>query len=171
MLDSEGIALHAFFAALLHELGHITAIKICGGKINRLKIAVGGAEIVSNLGVLGYKRELIVCLAGPAVSIGVAVISALTAMFFENEHMYVFSGINMALGVFNLIPVPVFDGGMALRAIVLRKNGSEPRILKVLTYAGCASIFAVGLFGVIHGGFSLPLIAFAAWMLLEERNG
>ena len=79
MLDSAGMFPYMLFAAVLHELGHISAIKLCGGKIGKLKITVGGAEIVSNLFPLGYKKELLVCLAGPAASISCAVVFALAA--------------------------------------------------------------------------------------------
>ena len=66
-------ALLVLSAALLHELGHILALRLSGAGICRLRIGVLGA-IMETRGNLSYGQELLCLLAGPGVNLLAAVL-------------------------------------------------------------------------------------------------
>ena len=71
MLDRQGLLLPALRrAALLHELGHLAAIRRLGGSVRRLiGLTAVGAEIQYWSGPCPIRRELAAALAGPAANL------------------------------------------------------------------------------------------------------
>ena len=68
-------ALSALIFSLLHESGHIFAIKICGCNINKISLNAFGAEIVkSENSFTGYIKDIIIFLSGPLINLTAAII-------------------------------------------------------------------------------------------------
>ena len=95
-------------SALCHELGHLTALRLVGAKVEQIRLTAFGAEIRADTRYLSYGREIFCTLAGPAVNLILAVVLARAA------GDYLLAGANLFLGVFNLLPLPSLDGGRAL---------------------------------------------------------
>lgn len=100
-------------AALLHEWGHVAALRRFGGQISHLTISPFGVEMtIADTTRLSYGAELLVTLAGPAVNLLLAVMLGLLGSRWESA--YVFAGAQLVLGLFNLIPARPLDGGRLL---------------------------------------------------------
>ena len=95
-------------SALCHELGHLTALRLVGAKVEQIRLTAFGAEIRADTRYLSYGREIFCTLAGPAINLILAVVLARAA------GDYLLAGANLFLGVFNLLPLPSLDGGRAL---------------------------------------------------------
>lgn len=95
-------------SALCHELGHLTALRLVGAKVEQIRLTAFGAEIRADTRYLSYGREIFCTLAGPAVNLILAVVLARAA------GDYLLAGANLFLGMFNLLPLPSLDGGRAL---------------------------------------------------------
>ncbi|MCZ6596778.1 MAG: site-2 protease family protein [Planctomycetota bacterium] len=117
-------------SVLLHELGHSLVAKRFG--IHVLDITfwpLGGmarmAEIPEEPRVEG-----LVAIAGPAVNfalVGLAVVPAVAAALVGAAEAVVlplglFAGLNLVMGVFNLVPAFPMDGGRILRAFLARRH-------------------------------------------------
>lgn len=111
-------------AALAHELGHLLALKICGGRAGELVLGLGGFEIRESR-LTSYPTDAVVAAAGPAVSLGLAAVSAFAARASGCRGLYVFSGANLAFGAMNLIPVSALDGGRILYAFAALAFGPD----------------------------------------------
>ena len=61
-------------SALCHELGHLTALKLVGAKVEQIRLTAFGAEIRADTRYLSYGREIFCTLAGPAVNLFLAVV-------------------------------------------------------------------------------------------------
>ena len=102
----------AVLSALGHELGHLLVLRLTGAKVERIRLTAFGAEIRANTRYLPYPREIACVLAGPAVNL------ALAMLFARGLGNDLAAGVNLVLGVFNLLPVPALDGGRVLHLLV-----------------------------------------------------
>lgn len=117
-LDREGIFPWAMLACALHEWGHYAAVRLTGGRVESLRLTLAGGEMrLSNKRLLSYGSELFAVLAGPAANLGAAAL--LPALIKGSETVWLFSGLNLVIGLFNLLPAYPLDGGRALHLIIL----------------------------------------------------
>ncbi|MEG2175228.1 MAG: peptidase M50 [Oscillibacter sp.] len=97
-------------AAALHELGHYLILRAWGAKVTALRLSVFGAVMETDSENLSYGRELAAVLAGPAANFFCALVLAATGKM----DYALPTGVHLALGAFNLLPVRPLDGGRAL---------------------------------------------------------
>ena len=119
-----------FTSILLHEYGHCFAARRYGVKIPRiLMLPIGGMAQFSHI-PREPARELIITLAGPAVNFAIAGIIYLCIglppmwnfyqpFVLEPRQLLVMLMLwNLAMGLFNLLPIFPMDGGRILRALL-----------------------------------------------------
>ena len=123
-----------FGCVVLHELGHALAARHYGSRASRiLLLPIGGMAQFDSL-PRQPRSELIIALAGPAVNyvlIGVLVLgfgwpASLAEVGVPTRLAEVSSAlllINLAMGLFNLLPAFPMDGGRVLRALLAMRFG------------------------------------------------
>jgi Zn-dependent protease len=136
-------ALLLFGSVLAHELGHSFVAIRQGIQVQSITLFIFG-------GLASLEKEsetpaaaFWVAIAGPAVSLLLAAL--LTAIGF-GAHLTgpvaaitaVLAGINLSLGLFNLIPGLPLDGGNILKAIVWKVTGNPYKGVKVASIVGQA---------------------------------
>ena len=97
----------AFFAALVHEVCHILAVFLTGGRIESMMISERGA--VMDAAPMTSGRELICILAGPAGSLGLMAF----CRYFPKTALC-----GLVQGAYNLLPIYPLDGGQAVSCIL-----------------------------------------------------
>jgi Zn-dependent protease/CBS domain-containing protein len=173
-------AIMLFVSVLLHELGHsVVAIHykipvrsitlfIFGG------ISLIGAEPPS--ATVGFW----IAIAGPVVSFALAALFSLMQPFFAGVAplLALFKYlvyINVALGLFNLIPGFPLDGGGVLRAIIWGASHNMRRATLIAANVGRFIAYLFIFFGVwqmFGGNFMNGLwIAFIGWFLESAARG
>lgn len=158
-MDRHGIVPLAMAACALHELGHYGMIRLMGGDIKLIRLTVVGAEMVLDR-PLCYWREGVAALAGPGVNL------LLAWLFCRWERGLLFSGLNLVLGCFNLLPVGQLDGGRALYCTLSILLGADPaqRIGGWLNLAFTLLLLGAGLLLAWYGG-NITLLLVALWLL------
>lgn len=141
-------------AALLHELGHLAALRLVGADVEGIYFTSFGAEIRADTRYLSYSRDIFCTLAGPALNILAAVILARTA------GDYLLAGANLLQGAFNLLPLTGLDGARALHLLLSWAMGpvNADRISRAVELCCAASITLLALYLVVchhTGGFLL----------------
>ncbi len=140
------LAIGIFGSIALHELGHSVVARAKGGYIHEIVLyPFGGAAKISNI----PKRpvdEILVALAGPAVSLLLAIVFRL----INWDLMQFLSYVNAMLFFFNILPVFPMDGGRVLRAALTLKNGrvEATRMAATTGKYFCGLFVLIGLFGM-----------------------
>ncbi|HEY5621505.1 MAG TPA: site-2 protease family protein, partial [Pontiella sp.] len=125
-------------------LGHSVVARAKGGYIHEIVLyPFGGAAKISNI----PKRpldEIMVALAGPAVSLMLAL------LFRQIELLWFLGYLNGILFLFNILPVFPMDGGRVLRALLTMRAGrlEATRIAAVTGKYFCGLFILIGLFGL-----------------------
>lgn len=136
----------ALTAGLIHELCHILAVRLCGGRILRIKISVCGAVIETE--PMDNLRELICALAGP--------LGGLILLLFARQlpRVAVCAAIQSA---YNLLPLYPLDGGRALRCglLLLLPQKNAEHLLSFAQIACMCVILALTVYSALFLGLGL----------------
>lgn len=127
-------------ACLWHELGHLTAMKICGIPAKRIIFYGAGIKITYDkvFCFTDFRDEFFVLIAGSFANFLLA--SALS--FSGSFEIKLFAVINAAIGVFNLLPLQYLDGGKLLLAVI-RKICSFPAACQLERFLKWINIFLI----------------------------
>ncbi len=114
--------LQAMLALILHEISHAIVAKSMGYRVDNVEfLPFGGIARLDGL-PLSSKAEFCIAAAGPLCSLVVAGVISLAVIFLPmvGERLQYFLYFNIALALFNLLPLLPLDGGRMFRTILLR---------------------------------------------------
>lgn len=106
-----------FVLCVLHEIGHLTAMLIFGSVPKKIELGFFGMKIVTGSRILSPLKEIVIAAAGPCINIVLWLI-----LYLSDKTQW--AALSLGLAVFNLLPVPMLDGGRILVNII----GSEKSI-------------------------------------------
>ena len=155
-------------AAAIHELAHVIALKLLGGKAGNIKLSVAGVELnaVFPPGA-PYKNELLAVAAGPAANLAIGIL--LSRIAGECEYLYTFAGVNMVLGVFNLLPAGRLDGGRLVRLLAEWRGGPDAgaAMLNAATIVCAALALGGGIALFFIGNGNIALLASGMYLCYQ----
>ncbi|CAN5538036.1 site-2 protease family protein [soil metagenome] len=167
-----------FVSVLVHELAHSFMARARGLDAKSITLFLFGG--VSNLGGEAKRpsTEFLVAIVGPLTSFVIAGLSFGAALVLTEprarEIAAYLTFINVALGLFNLLPGFPLDGGRVFRAIVWNATGSVRRATEVAAFAGKLIAYAFFAWGFVQvlGGNLLGGIWIAAigWFLQNAAS-
>jgi stage IV sporulation protein FB len=170
-LTGVALVLLVFSCVLLHELGHAWAARRFGIRTPDITLLpIGGIARLERLPERP-SEEIVVALAGPLVSAGLALVfgiaSGFTLPLLEGEIQewgQLFSKlftINCGLLLFNMLPVFPMDGGRVLRAL-LALHFNYRRSTRIAATIGQSLALVLGLVGL---WLPAPMLLFIAVFL------
>ncbi|MEM6422676.1 MAG: site-2 protease family protein, partial [Pseudomonadota bacterium] len=118
-----------FGSIALHEIGHVVAARWVGIQARSITLHVIGGHARLARQPRSGREELIVALAGPAVNFAIA--AALLTLVFSGltqgtDIVSELAALNLAIALFNMLPLFPLDGGRALRAGLSLVMGHVP---------------------------------------------
>jgi len=149
-LKHAGFIALIFLCVLLHEFGHSLMAMRLKFKVRQIMLYFCGgcAEIQVNSQQL-YKREFYIAVAGPLVSLALAVISYAAYSIYPVGIFQTLAIVNLALLIFNLIPAWPMDGGRIFRCVLMMitKNWRKSNNIAMNVAMVCsAGLIALGFF-------------------------
>ena len=156
-----------FLAILLHEMGHLFALFLCGTERVTLTFSFFGAELSAGGEMLGYRQQFWVSLGGILCNLATAF---LPLIVFPNETGALFFAVaSLCLAFLNLVPIKGLDGGRALEAILLCKKEPETveRMQKKVTSVCLCGLFLLSLYVLLVSGFNFSLLLFTLYLSLS----
>ena len=154
-------ALLLFASIVLHELGHSLVARRHGVEIEEIDLWLLGGVARMKGSPHEAEDELRFALAGPAVTLAIAITFALIALALPASTPQALRAlieyqlfVNGAILVFNLLPAFPLDGGRVARALIWRHTGDVARATAVAARIGRGfgyAMLALGLLGVAAG--------------------
>lgn len=135
------VAVTLALGVFLHELAHAAVGAGRGLAIKSMSLTVWGGQTSMTTGT--PVTSLLVSLVGPLANFLVAGICLLVWFLTGTADFLGFSiaaQVNLAIGIFNLIPAYPLDGGHALEAAVAHISRSRSLAIRVTSYTGIAVI-------------------------------
>lgn len=148
LYQPEGIAAGCLLAALLHEGGHLLAMRVLGIPPEACVVGMFGARIRLGSRLPGYRQNLLISLAGPFTNL---FCGGMLWLWGRESAAVVHGG----MALFNLLPVTALDGGELIRC-GLGLLGWE-RVSGVLLRVTTAVTL-------------LPLAAFSLWLYIQGKG-
>ncbi|MCD7730770.1 MAG: hypothetical protein LUI05_04655 [Oscillospiraceae bacterium] len=145
-------AVYSFYACLLHESGHLAVMLLFGQPVKRLVFYGAGIKIIRfrNDFLNSFGREMLIVGSGCAVNL---IIYALTAIFPCSEEIAYFGFANLAVGMFNALPMSFLDGGKILVLLFFKlfEYDTAIRLEKMLKWANAVTVPAAAVILFIVG--------------------
>ena len=167
VLDGNKLFFSTFIAIFIHEISHIVAIRLCGGKIDRVEVCAFGIKVnVPELKYMSYKREIIIAAMGPLVGIITASIALLAADVCKSDSLLYFAGINIIISAINLLPVYPLDGGRVILSLLLMFSSVRfaYTVSYILTIVSVGVLFGLCVVNAVLGEFNPSLMIFSLYI-------
>ena len=165
-----------FLAALLpavaaHEAGHLLALKLLGRRVRGIALEPTGLRI-DCAGAADPRGEALAALAGPAAGLCWAWAASRLGARLESEILLLSAGLSLLLSLFNLLPAPPLDGGLAVSALCSLRPGGErgERLAKRLALLCAALLTLAGLWLAWRGRGAAALLAGALLLIRNFRD-
>jgi len=166
-----------FLSILLHELGHSVVSQRCGIPVPSITLLfIGGIAEISREPD-DPRTELKIAVAGPLVSILLAVLYAFIAWacslagFAEGSLVFQWlASVNIFLVIFNAIPGYPLDGGRILRALLWMRSGGFRQATFITSRIGVFfswMLIALGVFVIMGGEWGQGLIFLVIGIFLK----
>jgi Zn-dependent protease len=136
----------AFLASVIaHELAHALVGRRRGVEAQTIVLGFAGGLAPMSIEASRPWDELVIAVAGPLVSLGIAVLAILLAMAVGvggsaltvvGGAALVIGGLNLVLGLLSLLPGLPLDGGRAVRAIAWAQTKDRERAGRITARTG-----------------------------------
>lgn len=169
-------ALLFFMSVLAHELSHSLVVRAEGGHVEKITLFLFGGVAQMDDEPQSPGREFLMAFAGPGMSL------LLSAGFFGLYIAAAFAGgpwwlwsplqylsaINLAVGLFNLLPGFPLDGGRVLRSALWAITGDVLKATRIASAVGQMIgwlMVASAVLGVLNGRTDLIWLGLIGWFI------
>ena len=139
---------------LLHEFAHYFVAKLLGYKLNNMVFMPYGIGIGGKNVTFKNTHEILIALAGPMLNFFIVLVVVAGWWVFPISFAYtsLLVQVNLALGIFNLLPFYPLDGGRVLYASVTNKKWSKriAMIDKVATIITAILMMTIFIYSIFH---------------------
>jgi len=169
-------ALLFFLSVLAHELSHSLVVRAEGGSVDRITLFIFGGVAQMDDEPRSPGREFLMASAGPGMSLlisGVCFVAYVAAasrgaVWWVWAPLQYLSAINLAVGIFNLLPGFPLDGGRVLRSILWAITGDVLKATRWASGTGQAigwAMVASAVLGVLNGRSDLIWFGLIGWFI------
>lgn len=160
LLRDSAVIMNFYAVCVIHEIGHLLAICVTGGKVKSVVFSGTGVVITPEK---NSRHELFIMLAGAGTNL---------IIYFLMRSMGIggnFCMLNLATAIYNLLPYRQLDGGAAL-CMITDGTPNERTVNTFLT--ALKVVFSVILLAVVflYGRDFLPLFIVSVMLFVSERG-
>ncbi len=166
MLNPPDYVALVLLAALLHEVGHLTAALILKVPIRDFYAAPFGFKLTFDFSGASYIRECAVAAAGACANFITA--AAVLPFVHGSRRMLFFTIVSAACGVFNLLPLTGCDGGVMLSSLLHRRLSADIAYMACRTVSVIFSLvlWCAAVYLQIKAGGNMTLLIMSVYLLV-----
>ena len=166
ILDSTSYMSASIFAMVLHEAGHLVAMKLTHCEPRSVRCCIGGMTIVGKA-FTETKDSVIIALSGPMVNLILAAALWLIGSFCNNLLVLAFAVVQLLVGAVNLLPVKGLDGGTVLSILLQKQTKLNPTLTATMVSIVTASaVFVLGLAVAIKNVSNPSLLLLGIYLIM-----
>lgn len=169
IIDTDSGFAWCLLAATIHEYGHIWAMKILGCRNCTIRLSGFGIKLIRKEGIFGSNFQEIICsLAGPLVNfLCFALLYAIGKAFSVWEHIIPFAQMNLALGLFNILPIFPLDGGkiVAVMLSMFCSDGQSLKFSELISALFLMPIATIGILVAIKTKYNFSLLILVVYLM------
>lgn len=168
----EKIVLFSVASSLLHECGHLIAIRLCGERIEKVVFGAFGLRIERcTFTKVSYKSEVVIALGGITVNYIIFVLCLFIYLLSEDITVAIFGVINLFIGLFNSVPIKSLDMGKVILSLIKVKRSEEEaeRIVTVISFIFSLCFLFFTVFYCVLIGLNFSLIVVSLYLLSETE--
>ena len=170
------VALAIAASVLLHELAHVLIARRLGIQSSGITLfALGGVSHLDDDETGTPRADIAVSIAGPLTSLAIGLalgsISLIPNALIDPAHIEYVALANIAIGLFNLLPLFPLDGGRVLSAALWAITGDRRRALRAASLVGqlgAAAIIFYGAYNLFFGELVIGVWVIAIGVFLME---
>lgn len=157
LLDRENRVILCIAAALLHELGHLLMMRLCGARVRGVSLGIFDVRIDAD-SPRSLRDDVLITLSGAAANLLIAAALTPTGSFF--------GAANLAMGCFNLLPVGSLDGGRLLYLMLSLRYDDRVcgRITGVVSILVLLPLTTAGFCVLLRSGYNYSLLTLSLYL-------
>lgn len=159
LLDKEVLALYMALPVCIHEMGHLAAMTVCRVKVRRIRFTAFSVNILkTSTASLGYGSEIAICLAGAAANLLVGL--GLYLFAFQSVRVMFLLAANLAVALFNLLPIGNLDGGEVIKLLAERFSTVQlaHSLSRLASFVILVPLFAAAIFLLLARTHNVTLL-------------
>lgn len=168
------VATVLFFASILiHELAHSLEAQHRGVEVRGITLFLFGGATETRFDVKRPRDEFALTAVGPFASFVLAAIFGLLSFYSAMANLDVIAQvagllgwINLALGIFNLLPGAPLDGGRILRSAVWAITGDRRRAVRAASRTGQVLGLIIATLGLLQLFFVPGALIGGIWLMV-----
>ncbi|MCL2056699.1 MAG: hypothetical protein FWH02_05725 [Oscillospiraceae bacterium] len=155
----EALAFYLLLPVLIHECGHLLVMAVCGMRIKTVRFLAFCIDIRRCEDRLpSYGKDIAAALGGVLANFAAA--GLLYFFAFQSMRMMLMVSVNIAVALFNLVPIGRLDGGRVMGLLLARfgalENGAH--ISKLCSFLLLVPLFALTIFLILQDAYNTPLL-------------
>lgn len=141
--DKTGITTLGFVATIIHELGHILAMKYKKYEIKEIQLNLFNFNIVDySRNEKNFNDDIFILSSGPLSNLICAGIFYILFQLIHQKFLFYFFLENLIISIVNLLPIVSLDGGQILYIILYLKY-NEKRAYCILNIVSIIFLFPI----------------------------
>ncbi len=158
-----------FLSVLLHELAHILPAILFGLKCENIVISpIGQTASLTGFEETSWIKKIVIIISGPLFNF----IVFLAFSFTGNKLLSFIANINLALCIFNLLPVYPLDGGRLLKAVLSRAVGilNANKVVFNISIVSNFILFILGFIQLILFPYNISVLCVAFYLIKINKK-
>ena len=145
LFDKSGIFVLALIAIIIHETGHLLAMKLLKQTPLEIRMMPAGVIITKNKILTSFKDEFIIASGGIILNLYFTIIFVIFYKCQISERFFLsLAIINIIIAIFNMLPIYGLDGYDMLRILLCRKN-EKAHIMIIISSVTICLILILGI--------------------------